>query len=375
MTSPHTEVSRILRGSSFALLLSTVAQPGLAGGGSGDVYVLSNQPSGNSVMVYHRDADGTLAFSGSFASGGNGAGSGGDPLASQNPVALTANGRLLLAVNAGSDSITAFEVSGDQLTAVNTAPSGGTMPVSLAVRNGLVYVLNAGGTPNISGFTIDPKTNELTALNNSTQPLPGGASSAPAEVAFAPNEGVLMVTETATNNIDTFVLNSDGTPQTGVAFASSEPTPFGFAFRRGSRVAVISDAEGGAAGAAALSSYKVDKNGKLANVTGGVGDTQTGACWVAVTKDGRFAFTSNTGSGTISSYSVSSRGKLELLDVTAGSANVPIDMGLSHNGRYLYVRNAGDGSISGFRVRSDGGLKMVASASGLPDGAAGLAAF
>jgi 6-phosphogluconolactonase (cycloisomerase 2 family) len=93
-----------------------------------------------------------------------------------------------------------------------------------------------------------------------------------------------------------------------------------------------------------------------------------------VTRDGRFAYTSNTGSGTISSYGVSGRGKLTLLNVTAGSGNVPVDMGLSDKSRFLYARNAGDGTVSGFRVRSDGSLKQVASVGGLPDGAAGLAA-
>ncbi|MGH6889917.1 MAG: lactonase family protein [Rhizomicrobium sp.] len=372
MTDRHPNFSRFLLPASVLALLSLSAQPGLARSGSGDVYVLSNQPSGNSVMVYHRDADGMLTFAGNFASGGNGAGSGGDPLASQNPVVLTGNGRQLLAVNAGSNSITAFQVSGDTLASVNTVSSGGTMPVSLTIQHKLVYVLNAGGTPNISGFTIDRKTGELAALKNSTQPVPGGSSSGPAEVAFGP--GVLMVTETATNNIDTFVLNGNGTARTGVSFASNEPTPFGFAFGHGSRIAVVSDAEGGNAGASALSSYHVKQNGNLDGIGVGVDDTQTGACWVAVTKDNRFAYTSNTGSGTISSYGISAKGKLALLDVTAGSGNVPIDMGLSHNSRYLYVRNAGDGSISGFRVRSDGSLKAVGSVSGLPDGAAGLAA-
>jgi 6-phosphogluconolactonase (cycloisomerase 2 family) len=335
--------------------------------------VLSNQTDGNSVIVFHRDAMGMLTLAGTFASGGNGAGSGADPLGSENPVVLGRDGQLLFAVNAGSNSISAFRVSGDKLIALNTVDSGGTLPVSLAVRHGLVYALNAGGTPNVSGFTVDPKTGDLVPLQNSTQPVPGGSSSAPAEISFNPKENVLMVTETATNEIDTFVLNADGTARPGVAFPSSEPTPFGFAFGH-HHVAVVSDAEGGASGASALSSYKVKRNGNLNVVTAGVNDTQTAACWVAVTGDGRFAYTANTGSGTISSYTVSNGGELALLDVTAGSGNVPVDMAMSHNSRFLYARNAGDGTIGGFRVRSDGRLIQLAAVGALPDGAAGIAA-
>jgi DNA-binding beta-propeller fold protein YncE len=246
--------SRFLLAAALVGAPSVMAQPSLAGDSTGDVYVLSNQASGNSVIVFHRDAMGMLRSAASFASGGDGAGSGADPLGSENPLVLSANGKLLFAVNAGSDSITAFQVSGDQLAVLDTVSSGGITPVSLAVRGHLLYVLNAGGTPNISGFIIDPKTGELVALKNSTQPLPGGSSAGPAEVAFSPDENVLVATETGTNNIDTFVLNAKGAAQSGAAFASSEPTPFGFAFGSGHGVSVVSDAEGGNSGASAVSS-------------------------------------------------------------------------------------------------------------------------
>ncbi|HEX3651663.1 MAG TPA: beta-propeller fold lactonase family protein [Rhizomicrobium sp.] len=371
------DVSRLLLSATFAALLpfsaGTVLAASTLNNGTGHVYVLSNQPNGNSIVVFRRHADGTLKSVGSFATGGNGAGSGPDPLGSQNPVVLSGGGHLLFAVNAGSNTITAFRVSGDNLIPLNTVPSGGTLPVSLTVRHGLVYVLNAGGMPNISGFTIDPKTDELVPLRHSTQPLPGGSSSAPAEVSFSSKGHALMVTETATNKIDTFIVKADGTPQPGVAFPSSEATPFGFAFQRGTRVAVVSDAGGGVSGASALSSYKLKKGGSLVGVSPGVGDTQTAACWVVVTKDGGFAYTSNTGSGTISSYTVSAGGKLALLDVTAGDVALPVDMGLSRDG-FLYVRDANEGTVAGFHIRSDGSLKQVTTAAGLPDGAAGLAA-
>src|SRR6185437_5625414 len=122
----------------------------------GNVYVLTNQPSGNGVMVYHRLPSGKLTPRVVYPTGGNGAGTGTDPLQSQNPLVLNDTRKILIAVNAGSDSVSAFKASGDMLTLVNTVPSGGTMPVSIAVRGNLVYVLNAaGGVPNISGFSLN----------------------------------------------------------------------------------------------------------------------------------------------------------------------------------------------------------------------------
>ena len=49
-------------------------------------------------------------------------------------------------------------------------------------------------------------------------------------------------------------------------------------------------------------------------------------------------------------------------------------MALTRNSRFLYSLNSGDGTVSGFRVRADGSLTPIGGATGLPDGATGLAA-
>ena len=365
-------LSRLMSGATMVAALAICTHLGLADGRTGDVYLMTNQPAGNSVMVFHRDAAGTLTFAGNFASGGNGAGTGADPLGSQGSLVLSGDERLLFAVNAGSNSVSVFGVSGDQLKLINTVPSGGTMPVSVAVRHDLVYVLNAGGTPNISGFRIDPETNQLVPLAGSTQNLPGGAAAAPAQVSFSSEGTVLVVTEKGTNRIDTFTLD-DGLPRPGVAHPSNGTTPFGFAFGR-DNVAIVSDASGGPSGTSALTSYEVEEDGKLEVISPAVGDTQTAACWVVVPRNGKFAYTSNTGSGTISSFTVSDGGKLALLNVTAASTGgTPVDMALSNDSRFLYERN-GNGTIGGFRIEADGSLTAVTSATGIPAGSQGIAA-
>ena len=212
-------------------LLMFLPQSGLAAGRTGNVYAMTNQSTGNFIRVYHRDARGLLTFVDSVATGGNGVGTGGDPLASQGAVVLSGDNRLLFAVNAGSNSVSVFAVSGDTLTLLDTVSSGGTLPVSLTVRDDLLYVLNAGGTPNISGFTIDSPTNQLAPLAGSTRNLPGGTTAAPAQVSFSPDGSVLVVTEKGTNQIDTFVVDDDGVAQPGVSFPSGGTTPFGIAAR------------------------------------------------------------------------------------------------------------------------------------------------
>src|SRR5262249_52282137 len=138
----HISLFGLLSAVAVALLTFNIPTS-LAEGRTGAVYVLTNQISGNSVMVFHRDATGILTPAASFVTGGAGTGSG---LGSQGAVQLSEDSRLLFAVNAGSNSISVFGVSGDQLTLLNTVSSGGVHPVSISSRHNLVYVLNAGGT-------------------------------------------------------------------------------------------------------------------------------------------------------------------------------------------------------------------------------------
>jgi 6-phosphogluconolactonase (cycloisomerase 2 family) len=346
--------------------LILLPQTSLAHGGSGDVYVLTNQSSGNSVMVFHRDSDGTLTFVSTFASGGNGAGTGADPLGSQGSLTLSEDHRLLLAVNAGSNSISVFGVSGDQLILLDTVSSGGTMPVSVTVLDNLVYVLNAGGAPNISGFTIEPRTNHLVPLAGSTQNLPGGVSAGPAEVSFTPDGSSLVASEKGTNLIDTFVVNEKGVAQAGVSFPANGGTPFGFVFGR-DNVAIVSDAAD-----SALTSYKVLDSGQIHLITPELVNGGKAACWVAAPANGRFAYSANSASNNISSYAVSEDGSLALLNAAAATTNTPLDMAFTANNRYLYVRN-GDGTVTGFQLEADGSLTPVASAGGIPAGSQGIA--
>jgi 6-phosphogluconolactonase len=333
------------------------------------VYTLTNDPAGNAVKVLDRSADGSLSPGGEFATGGTGTGTG---LGSQS--ALVLDGRRLFAVNAGSDSISSFRVSGHGLDLIDTDPSGGDQPISLTVDDGLLYVLNAGGAGDITGHTIS-RDGALSPLVGSPRPL-SGAGTGPAQVSFDPRGETLVVTETATNLIDTYQVDGD----TGLASgprpqASAGATPFGFAFDRRGHL-IVSEAFGGAADQSAVSSYAVE-DGLIDAISPSVATTETAACWIVVTKNGRFTYTSNTGSGSISGYRVSHDGELTLLDAdgqTGLTGPGPIDMALTRNSRFLYSLNSGDGTISGFRVKADGGLAPIGGASGLPAVATGLAA-
>lgn len=369
-------VTRMLLVLASVAALVSWAAPGASAHprGAGLVFTSTNAAGSNAVLVFNRAADGALTAAGSFPTGGAGTGS---PLDSQGALALGRDhDQRLFVVNAGSNSISEFAVEGDGLTLLDTVPSGGVDPVSLAVSDDLLYVLNEGdsGSPgNISGFRLE---RGLTPIPGSSTPLSAAAVSAP-QIAFDPRGAVLVVTEEATNLIDTYTIGRDGRANGPVSHVSAGQTPFGFAFdTRGDLV--VSDAFGGASNAGALSSYDVSRNGALATISGPVADNQSAPCWVVTTVNDRFAYTSNTGSGTISSYTIGNDGSLALLAPAAastGAGSAPIDIALSRNSRYLYALGSATHTISGFRAQSDGSLTPLADGpAGLPASATGLLA-
>src|SRR2546423_3201058 len=163
-----------------AAIASAGAQAASADVGSGAVFVQTNEPSGNRIVVYDRASDGHLTAAGTYATGGNGGvalpGTESDHLASQGSLVYDAHHRLLIAVNGGSDSVSAFRVRGDQLDLGTVVPSGGQFPASIAVHDNVAYVLNAGGTGIVQGFRID--ANGLHPIGGSARTL-GLANSDP----------------------------------------------------------------------------------------------------------------------------------------------------------------------------------------------------
>jgi len=369
------EIMSLLRralGVSVAVLAgiaSVSTAPDVAGAspGPGSVYVLSNQQAGNRVLVFERAPDGTLAAAGSVDAGGVGTGGG---LGSQGAIVTDASGRYVYAVNAGSNSVAAFRVTTTGLTRTDVVASGGAMPTSLTVHDDVLYVLNAGGAGSIVGFTVDH--GDLQPLVGSARPL-SGSSTAPAQVSFTPNGDQLVVTERATRKISLYAVDDSGLATGPTAVDSAGVTPFGFGFDNKSHL-IVSEAFGGAADASAVSSYSVQRQG-LGIVTASAPTTETAACWIAVTGNGRYAYAGNAG-GSVTGYAVSPSGALTILDAD-GRAAAPgagvLDLAISRNDQFLYGR-LGNGTIGAWQISADGHLTDLGPASGLPAGAAGIAA-
>ncbi len=337
-------------------------------GSGAAVFVMSNDAGANAVLAFARAPDGTLTSAGSFATGGLGSGSG-----SSTQGSLVLHGPWLLATNPGSNDVSVFRVTGTGLTLRDRVASGGTAPFSVAVHGSLVYVLNTGGSGNISGFRLTAG-GTLVPIPGSTRGL-GGSATGPAQVAFGPGGRVLVVTEKAVSQIATYTVADDGVASGPTLHPSAGTTPFGFAFR-GDGVAVVSEVGNGAGGSTA-SSYRVRPDGSVALASGALPDFGTAACWAVFSVNGRFAYIVNAGSNSLSGYRVAPDGTLSLLNangVTATTAAHPLDPATAGGGRFLYVMASVGQVVSGFAVNPDGSLTSIGSFPGVPTSAAGLAA-
>lgn len=335
------------------------------------VYVQTNDATNNEVLAFERRGDGRLAPCGRFDTGGRGTG---EPhLPSQSSVILSKDGSQLLVVNAGSDELSLFAVQDGGLRLTDRVASGGARPTSAAVSGDLVYVLN-NGTPNVSGFRIND--GRLVELNDSSRRLSADDAD-PAQVSFSVDGGTLVVTERGTDSISSYAIDERGYADGPTTIISSGKTPYGFDFTADG-VMIVTEAFGGAVGAAAASTYSLTNPSQLAPVSGSVGDTRSEVCWAAVAKDGRFAYVTNFGDGTISTYEIAGDGSLRLRDAVAASTRLGKkgvrDEAITRDGSYLYAIDADAQKLYGWMLNGDGSLVSIGAFEGVPATVAGLAA-
>ncbi|MES2893219.1 MAG: beta-propeller fold lactonase family protein [Bacteroidota bacterium] len=335
---------------------------------TGFVYTMSNEISGNRVLRLFQKPNGTLAYADAVASGGNGTDAG---LGSQGSVTIDASHNWLFAVNPGSNTVSSFRIHEDgSLTLANTAATQGTMPISVTVSGDLVYIVNSTSS-NIAGFRLG-SNGALSFIDGSNLSL-SQMNAGPAQISFTPDGGKLIVTEKMSNKISTYMVSGSGVPFALVSTNSAGTTPFGFAFA-GNHTIVVTEAAGGMPNASTVSAYSV--NGATTLTGGPIHADQTAACWATATSDGRYAYVTNTGSNTISSFSVAASGKINLLEkVAANTGATPIDITLSGNEFYLYNVNAGAHSITQFRIGGNPNLNKIGEYTNLPAHAVGIAAF
>jgi 6-phosphogluconolactonase (cycloisomerase 2 family) len=319
------------------------------------VFVQTDNPDGNSVVAYHRSADGTLQHARTYATGGRGgvlAGSQVDHLASQG--ALARSGSTLFAVNAGSNTLSVFGVRGDQLRRTQVVGTGGSFPVSVAVHGSMVYVLNARDGGSIQGFlrlgdhlVRVPGWHRGLGLDPDQTPE---FTSTPGQVAFTPDGTKLVVTTKANGNaIKVFPVSLLGLGR-AVTTSDAGNVPFAVTFDSAGRLLVAE------AGPNAIATFTVGHNGSL-HLSSRTATGQQATCWIA--RSGSSVYASNAGSATVSQFR-SEQGVLTSVG-TVGTDPGTVDAGASSDGRFVYVQTGKTGTVDEFRVGSTGTLTSIGS--------------
>lgn len=358
----------LIGGALLAVALISTKTIDAAPEAQGSVYTATNNITGNEVLVFDRAANGALTYVNAFSTGGNGSG---DGLGNQGGIVSTNDGRFVIVVNAGSNDVSVLETTKAGLVLRDREPSGGVRPISVTVNRRLVYVLNAGGSAgdadSVVGFWLSRDGN-LSIIANSTRGL-SATSTDPAQLQLSPDADSLIVTEKTTNRVDIFHVERDGLLGASMTYAAAGQTPFGFDFGKRDQF-FVSEAFGGAVNGSAISSYQITGEATLGVISPSVPTTETAACWVVVSNDGRYLYTTNAGSGTVSGYSIRHDGAIALLDpngVTGATGGGVSDVALSDNGRYLYALRSGAAAIVSFRVEQHSGLTLLGSTT-IPSG-------
>jgi len=191
-------------------------------------------------------------------------------------------------------------------------------------------------------------------------------------VAFSKDGRYLVVTEKATNKIDVFGVQPDGrlapinvNPAIGTGTFAASFAPNG--------ALLVSETGTSAPNSSTISSYSITTGGKLLPISAEVPTLGAANCWNAVTPDGRFVYASNAGTSSISGFAIGNQGNLSPIPGTVVAVNpansTNLDIAVSSDGAYLYSLNAGSGAIGIFKIEHDGHLTNFGTLNGLPAGA------
>ncbi len=385
----------------------------------GHVFVMTNATDpvrGNEIAMHGRKADGTLILQGYFPTRGLGSGPAptstslgaplsvaADGLGSQHSLILNPDHTCLFAVNAGSNTVTAFRVhAGSGLRLVQTMPSGGVFPVSLAIHRQVLYVLNAGLSGHLTGFTVGTDC-QLAPLAGGSQdlaaftapfpePKPNDILTTPAQVAFTPagDKLVISVKGGPASNFDGRVAVFNVTPQgrivgegTATHFSPQEKTggAFGFVFGARGELIIVH------VGSFTVSSLTIALDNTLRANGPPLSTGFPFPCWIA--RHGRHAYLAHFGElpgqgktdgpGTISTVVVAEDGTLSPLAVAGATATFPNTTNANHaidiavvagrEGRsFLYAIRPRVGRVGAWQLRADGSLEALGTFPGLAPG-------
>jgi 6-phosphogluconolactonase (cycloisomerase 2 family) len=403
--------------------------------GGGHLYMQTNETR-NSVVHYRRSANGAITEVKRVLTGGAGSGELSPIYHIKRPndfegagsVILTPDRRFLFATNAGDNSVSSYAVDKEgritllDVKRTGNSTNGGAKSLAYAPSSRTLFVVHTFGPDHLRLMSVDAK-GKLTArperYSVSTMEWPNRV---PTMAVLSPGGKFLLLGTTfdelpSRKNPDgsliLWIPRPDGTLH---VIASNAPDPDGIVvFPVGGDGGLgepsLYDAKGaspfylaflhkrpdtfiiGFAVSDGLAMGRIDADGKI-NVGPLVKiDTSAGLpselCWLAVSPDDRFVFTTNFGYSTISSYRIDGNvlsiardpagpkvpgdGTFRAINGTVSSG--PSDSWMTPDGEYLYQIYGNASKLIGYATQQDGSLSEITSVTIPYNSPEGLAGF
>jgi 6-phosphogluconolactonase len=329
----------------------------------------------NALLMFTRNADGTLTAPERFTTGGSGTdgknfASGDviepDSLTSIHSLLLAKDQHLLFVANSGDATVSVFRLNPqtNAPTLLSTTSTGTRLPTSLAYRSGTLYVSHQTGDNQLVAMRVDAN-GTLSRIGSYTLVQPDALTTsivvAPDGQALVANTPIDRPDGTLINAISVFPILNDGRLGNPSKSTAQSDKPFGGRFARGTleSIYVSADASG------AVNTYRLD-GGRLDNIAGPTLTERAQSCWPILTPDNRFVFIGN-GDGTVTSLTLDQSGKTSLLQPIAAQepatgrwqSSLAGDSWISEDGQYLYQTYLGADKVVAYRIEPDGKLTKL----------------
>jgi 6-phosphogluconolactonase (cycloisomerase 2 family) len=449
MTEMHTEKSETVNRRAFLQMLAGVAAvaavavtiPEIAAAQQsnhrgGHLYMQTNETR-NAIIHYRLAASGTLTEVERVATGGAGSGELSPIYHINRPndfegagsVILTPDRHFLFTTNAGDNSVSSFAVDKEgrvtllDVKRTGNTTSGGAKSLAYAPSSRTLFVVHTFGPDHLRLMSVDAK-GKLTArperysvstrdwpnrvptmavlspdgkfllLGTTFDELPSRKNPDGSVIIWIPRpDGTLHIIASNAPDPDgivVFPVGGDGGLGEPSLYDAKGASPFYFAFlhnRPDTFIIAYAVSDGLAMG-------RIDADGKISVISPLVKlDTSAGLpselCWLQVSPDDRFVFTTNFGYSTVSSYRIDGNvlsiakdpagpkvpgdGTFRALNGTVGSG--PSDSWLTPDGAYLYQIYGNASKLVGYATQPDGSLKEITSAKIPYNSPQGLAGF
>jgi 6-phosphogluconolactonase (cycloisomerase 2 family) len=401
----------------------------------GHLYMQTNETR-NAIVHYRWSASGALTEVERVATGGAGSGLESPIYHVARPnhfegagsVILSPDRRFLFTTNAADNSVSSFAVGQDgQLKLVDVKrtgakKSGGAKSLAYAASSRTLFVVHSFGPDHLRLMSVDDKGNLTPRPEQYSVGTTDWPNRLPTMAVLSP-DGKFLLLGTALDELPNY-KNPDGTlilwipKQNGALhlIASNAPDPDGivvfpvrgdgalgapsFHDARGASPFYIAFLHGqsdtfvvGYAVSDGVAMGNIDQDGTirlghLVQIDTSAGEPSE-LCWLSVSQDDRFVFTTNFGYSTISSYRIDGNalsiakdpaspkvpgdGTFRAIDGVVSSG--PSDSWLTPDGAYLYQIYGNASKLVGYATRSDGSLQQVSSVKIPYNGPQGLAGF